>query len=67
MARGRLWTEDEDRTIRDAAERNKADADGGIGIGGRSRYGRLRQVADASGRTYGAVRARAVRIGATSR
>ena len=63
MARGRLWTEDEDRTIRAAAARNKM-----VGsICGRGRHGRLREVADVFGRTYGAVRARAVRIGATSR
>ena len=72
MARGRRWTEDEDRAIRDAAARNKAAvaAVGGvvaIGIGGRGRRGRLREVADAFGRTYGAVRTRAVRLGATSR
>ena len=73
MARGRRWTEDEDRAIRDAAARNKATAAGAvgvvaaIGIGGRGRRGRLREVADAFGRTYGAVRTRAVRLGATSR
>ena len=39
----------------------------GEGIGGRGRNGRLRAVADAYGRSYGAVRNRAIRIGASSR
>ena len=71
MAKGRRWTEDEDRAIRGAAALNKAAVAAGvavaIGIGGRGRHGRLRAVADAFGRTYGAVRTRAVRLGATSR
>jgi len=77
MARGRRWTEDEDRAIRSAAALNKAAVAASvageaavvaaIGLGGRGRRGRLREVADAFGRTYGAVRARAVRLGATSR
>ena len=73
MASNRRWTEDEDRAIRRAAALNKAAGAGAagvvaaIGIGGRGRHGRLREVADAFGRTYGAVRTRAVRLGATSR
>ena len=64
QAGGRRWTEDEDGAIRDAAALNRA---AGIGIGGRGKLGRLRAVADAIGRSHGAVRRRAVRIGASSR
>ena len=64
MAGGRLWTEDEDDAIRVAAAENLST---GEGIGGRGRIGRLRAVADVYGRSYGAVRNRAIRIGAYSR
>lgn len=70
MASNRRRTEDEDRAIRRAAALNKAAGAGAagvvaaIGIGGR---GRQRAVADAFGRTYGAVLTRAVRLGPTSR
>ena len=64
MAKGRLWTAEEDEAIRTAAALNRL---GHVGIGGRGRHGRLRAVADAYGRSYSAVRARAARIGASSR
>ena len=64
MAGNRRWTEAEDAAIRQAAALNRT---AGEGIGGRGRNGRLRAVADAHGRTYGAVRNRAIRIGASSR
>ena len=64
MAGGRWWTEDEDRAIRDAAAANR-NADVGIGVRGLT--GHLRGVARELGRSYGAVRSRAIQIGATSR
>ena len=64
MAGGRRWTPAEDQAIRDAAAKNVY---AGEGIGGRGRNGRLRGVASELGRSYGAVRNRAIRIGATSR
>ena len=63
MPGNRRWTEAEDEAIRSAAALNRDDDKG---IGGRGRSGRLRAVAEALGRSYGAVRNRAVRIGATS-
>jgi len=63
MAGNRRWTEAEDKAIRSAAALNRhADK----GIGGRGSSGRLRAVAAALGRSYSAVRSRAVRIGASS-
>ena len=64
MAGNRRWTEDEDEAIRAAAAPNRT---AGETIGGRGRNGRLRAVADAYGRSYGAVRNRAIQIGAYSR
>ena len=64
MAGNRRWTEAGDRAIRNAAALNQY---AGEGIGGRGRWGRRRAVADAFGRSYGAVRNRAIRIGAYSR
>ena len=63
MAGVRRWTEEEGQAIR-AADRNR-EADSGFG--GRDRHGRLRAVAVAFGRSYGAERNRAIRIGAHSR
>ena len=63
MAGNRRWTEAEDEAIREAAALNRhADK----GFGGRGSSGRLRAVAEALGRSYGAVRNRAIRIGASS-
>ena len=64
MAGNRRWTEDEDDAIRRAAMENQAT---GEWVGGRGRSGRMRDVAMALGRSYGAVRNRAFRIGAYSR
>ena len=64
MAVVRRWTEEEDQALRAAADRNR-EADSGFG--GRGWHGCLRAVADAFGRSYGAVRNRAIRIGAHSR
>ena len=65
MAGNRRWTEDEDEAIRAAASENR---DAGKGFGGRGRrISRLRDVASEIGRSYGAVRNRAIRIGAHSR
>ena len=62
MAGNRRWTELEDRAIRAAAAANAVEV-----LGGRGRTGRLRDVASELGRSYGAVRNRALRIGAHSR
>ena len=62
MAGVRRWTEEE--AIRAAADRNR---EAESGFGGRGRHGRLRAVADAFGRSYGAVHNRAMRIDAHSR
>lgn len=64
MARGRRWTKQEDEAIRNAAALNRY---AGEGFGGRGRNGRLHVVADAYGRSYGAVRNRAMRVGPYSR
>ena len=64
MAGNRRWTEAEDEAIRQAAALNRT---AGEWVGGRGRAGRLRDVATAFGRSYGAVRNRAIRIGAHSR
>ena len=64
MAGNRRWTDDEDQALRAAARENQAT---GEWVGGRGRSGRLRDVARAVGRSYGAVRNRAIRIGAHSR
>ena len=64
MAGNRRWTEAEDEAIRQAAALNRT---AGEWVGGRGRAGRLRAVADAYRRSYGAVRNRAIRIGAHSR
>ena len=65
MAGNRRWTEDEDEAIRAAAAENLAT---GEGVGGRGRrISRLRDVASEIGRSYGAVKNRAIRIGAYSR
>ena len=62
MAGKRRWTEAEDEVVRSAAVLNRHDDKG---IGGRGSSGRLRAVA-ALGRSDGAIRSRAVRIGASS-
>ena len=64
MAGNRRWSEAEDQAIREAAALNRS---AGEWIGGRGRAGRLRDVARAFGRSYGAGRNRAARIGAHSR
>ena len=64
MAGNRRWTEAEDEAIRAAATENRVT---GEWVGGRGRNGRLRDVARTLGRSYGAVRNRAIRIGAYSR
>jgi len=65
MAGNRRWTENEDEAIRAAAAENR---DAGEWIGGRGRrISRLRDVASEIGRSYGAVKNRAIRIGAYSR
>ena len=64
MAGNRRWTEAEDAAIREAAALNRT---AGEWVGGRARAGRLRAVADTYGRSYGAVRNRATRVGAHSR
>ena len=65
MAGNRRWTEDEDEAIRNAAAVNRVT---GEGVGGRGRCNsRLSDIARALGRSYGAVRNRAMRIGAYSR
>ena len=64
MPGNRRWTEVEDEAIRQAAALNRT---AGEWVGGRGRAGRLRDVATAFGRSYGAVRNRAIRIGAHSR
>lgn len=62
MARGRLWTPAEDRLVREAAEQNRRH-----GIAGNGKHdNRLKAVAERIGRTYSAVRSRAIRIGAAS-
>ena len=73
MAKGRLWTEAEDARLREAAALNadwQSEGGGLIKPGkGRRRdayYARLRTLASELGRSYGAVRCRASRIGARS-
>ena len=62
MPRGRLWTPAEDRLLREAAEQNRQH-----GIAGRGKHdNRLKTVAERIGRTYSAVRSRAIRLRATS-
>ena len=58
MAGNLRWTEAENEVIRNAAALSRY---AGEGIGGRGRNGRQGAVADALGRSYGAVRNRAVR------
>lgn len=67
MAGGRRWTEAEDEAIREAAAGNR----GGIVANPKAMkrhayFRRLEAVAVKLGRTYGAVRCRAHRIGARS-
>ena len=65
MAGNRRWTDEEDQAIRDAAMENRVT---GKGVGGRGRRNsRLRAVAATLGRSYGAVKNRAIRIGAYAR
>ena len=62
MPRGRLWTSAEDRVVREAAAQNRRH-----GIAGGGNYeNRLRAVAERIGRTYTAVRSRAIRLRAKS-
>ena len=64
MAGNRRWTEAEDQAIREAAELNRTACEW---VGARGGADRLRAVAAAYGRSYDAVRNRAIRIGAHSR
>ena len=73
MAKGRLWTPEEDAAIREAAAANAdwQSEGGGIIRPGKGRrrdayYARLKTLASELGRSYGAVRCRAHRIGARS-
>lgn len=62
MTRGRLWTPAEDRLVREAAKQKRQH-----GIAGSGKHeNRLRAVAGRIGRTYSAVRSRAIRLRATS-
>ena len=62
MPRGRPWTPAEDRLVREAAEQNRQH---GIASEGQH-HNRLKAVAERIGRTYRAVRSRAVRLRAAS-
>ena len=64
MARGRIWTPEEDDRLRALAKENAQ----GISIRGHRRryHGRFRQIAEELGRSYAAVLKRASRIGADS-
>ncbi len=64
MARGRIWTREEDDRLRALAKENAK----GISIRGHRRryHGRFRQIAEELGRSYAAVLKRASRIGAES-
>ena len=62
MPRGCLWTSAEDRLVREAAAQNRQH-----GIAGGGRYeNRLRAVAERIGRSYSAVRSRAIHLRAKS-
>lgn len=62
MPRGRPWTPAEDRLVREAAEQNRQHGIAGEG----KHHNRLKAVAERIGRTYSAVRSRAIRVRATS-
>lgn len=62
MPRGRLWTPAEDRLVREAAEQNRQHGIAGEG----KHHNRLKAVAERIGRTYSAVRSRAIRLRAAS-
>ena len=62
MPRGRPWTPAEDRLVLEAEQQNRQHGIAGEG----KHHNRLKAVAERIGRTYSAVRSRAIRLRATS-